>query len=482
MPQQRILVLGASGYVGQNLIPQLIAAGHQVTAAARRVEWMQAQGWENTRCCYADLYDKSTLETLFQDIDVVYYLVHSMTDEDDLLARERLAAENVQAMLNKSAVREVIYLSAMQHKDSDSPHLAARRLTGEILADSRVPVTEIRAAIIVGPGSAAFEIMRDMVYNLPILTPPRWARSKSSPVALENLLNYLTGLLSHPATENRRFDATGPDYLSYLEMFRHFITISGKKRLMIPLPIPLRLISVHFLRLITTVPEGIAKELIMGLKYDLPGDGKPLQALIPQTLLSFDDAVRKTLKDEADAVDNEDWGYDPEVRARWRPGFGFYPKQAGFTLNTSASADALWHVVQQIGGKDGYFYANILWSVRARLDDLCGNKITYGRPDRDTLEPGDKIDGWKVITVKPRQQLSLLFGMKAPGLGRLTFTIRDHGHQRTLDVRAWWHPAGFSGLLYWFAMMPAHLFIFKGMAKTIVKRAAAYVLPASEKT
>ena len=265
-------------------------------------------------------------------------------------------------------------------------------------------------------------------------------------------------------------------------MFRHFITISGKKRLMIPLPIPLRLISVHFLRLITTVPEGIAKELIMGLKYDLPGDGKPLQALIPQTLLSFDNAVRKTLKDETDAVDNEDWGYDPEVRARWRPGFGFYPKQAGFTLNTSASADALWHVVQQIGGKDGYFYANILWSVRARLDDLCGNKVTYGRPDRDTLEPGDKIDGWKVITVKPRQQLSLLFGMKAPGLGRLTFTIRDHGHQRTLDVRAWWHPAGFSGLLYWFAMMPAHLFIFKGMAKTIVKRAAAYVIPASDKT
>ncbi len=474
MSQQRILVLGASGYVGQHLIPQLIAAGHQITAAARRVEWMQAQDWKNTRCCYADLYDKSTLEPLFQDIDVVYYLVHSMTDEENLLERERLAAQNVQDILNNSSVREVIFLSAMQHGHTDSPHLAARKLTGEILADSRVPVTEIRAAIIVGPGSAAFEIMRDMVYNLPVLTPPRWARSKSSPIALENLLAYLTGLLAHPAADNRRFDATGPEYLSYLEMFRHFIAVSGKRRLMIPLPIPLRLISVHFLRLITTVPEGIAKELIMGLKYDLPGDGRPLEALIPQTLLSFDDAVRKTLKDEADAVDNEDWGYDPDARARWRPGFGFYPKQAGFTLNTPASAEALWHVIQQIGGKDGYFYANFLWSVRARLDDLCANKVTYGRPARDTLELGDKIDGWKVITLKPGKQLSLLFGMKAPGLGRLTFTIRDHGHQRELDVRAWWHPAGFSGLLYWFAMMPAHLFIFKGMAKSVIKRAQEY--------
>ena len=153
----------------------------------------------------------------------------------------------------------------------------------------------------------------------------------------------------------------------------------------------------------------------------------------------------------------------------------FYPKQAGFTLNTSASADALWHVVQQIGGKDGYFYANILWSVRARLDDLCGNKITYGRPDRDTLGTGDKIDGWKVITRETPAAALPAVRHESPGLGRLTFTIRDRP-PADAGCPCRWHPPDSAGCSTWFAMMPAHLFIFKGMAKTIVKRAAAYVI------
>ena len=363
---------------------------------------------------------------------MVYYLVHSMTDEDDLLARERLAAENVQAMLNKSAVREVIYLSAMQHKDSDSPHLAARRLTGEILADSRVPVTEIRAAIIVGPGSAAFEIMRDMVYNLPILTPPRWARSKSSPVALENLLNYLTGLLSHPQPKTAVLMPQGR-ITSVIWRCSATLLPSAVKAADDPAADPLRLISVHFLRLITTVPEGIAKELIMGLKYDLPGDGKPLQALIPQTLLSFDDAVRKTLKDEADAVDNEDWGMTGSPRPlaaglRFLSQTGwFYPEYLCLRRRPVARCAADWR-------QRRLFYANILWSVRARWMTCAVIKSLTAARIAIPSNP-DKIDGWKVITVKPRSS-SPAVRHESPGLGRLTFTIRDHGHQRTLDVRA----------------------------------------------
>ena len=468
MNQQRVLVLGASGHIGQNLIPALIAQGHQVTAGARRVDWMMSQGWQNTRCVFVDLHDPKTLRDVIRNTDIVYYLVHSMGDAHNLIEQERQAALNVVDALEESDVKQIIFLSALQHKDQPySPHLVARKLTGEVLRTSSIPVTEIRTSMIVGPGSAAFEIMRDMVYNLPILTPPRWVRSKSSPIALKNLIYYLTEIIHHPTHQHRIFDAGGPEYISYQTLFERFINISGKKRLLIPLPIPASIISAGFISLITSVPTSIAKQLIQGLQYALPANDASLRKLIPQKLISFDDAVRETLADEEAALDDQDWGYSPEVRNRWKPGYGYYPKNAGCTVSTPASAAALWHVVQQIGGEQGYFYGNALWKTRALLDDLVGNKVTYGRPQRETLALGDMIDGWRVIKLEPEKQLTLLFGMKAPGLGRLSFTIHDSGNLRSLDVRAWWHPAGFSGLLYWFAMMPAHLFIFKGMAQTI---------------
>ena len=468
MNQQRVLVLGASGHIGQNLIPALIKQGHQVTAGARRVDWMMSQEWENTRCIYVDLHDPDTLKQVMHNTDIVYYLVHSMGDAHNLVEKERQAALNVVEALENSEVKQVIFLSALQHKDQPySPHLIARKLTGEVLRTSAIPVTEIRTSMIVGSGSAAFEIMRDMVYNLPILTPPRWVRSKSSPIALKNLIYYLTEIMAHPTHQHRIFDAGGPEYISYQTLFERFIKISGKKRILIPLPIPARLLSVGFISVITSVPPSIAMELIQGLKYDLPAHDEALRKLIPQTLISFDDAVKETLVQEKTAIDNQDWGYSPAVRTRWKSGYGYYPKNAGYTISTPATAASLWHTVQQIGGPQGYFYANGLWKTRAIIDDIVGNKVTYGRPSRETLELGDKVDSWWVIKQEPEKQLTLLFGMKAPGLGRLSFTIHDSGNLRSLDVRAWWHPAGFTGLLYWFAMMPAHLFIFKGMAKAI---------------
>ncbi|RDL19766.1 DUF2867 domain-containing protein [Serratia fonticola] len=474
MTSQHILVLGASGYIGQHLIPRLTEQGHEITAAARRIEWLEEQNWPHVSCRYVDVYRPETLTAALWQIDVVYYLIHGMGDGDDFIEKERQAAENLRDALRGSNVKQVIFLGALQPEGNSSPHLIARKLTGEILRQSGIPVTELRASIVVGPGSAAFEIMRDMVYNLPILTPPRWVRSKSSPVALDNLLTYLTELLQHPAQENRIFDVAGPEYISYQTLFERFIKISGKKRWLIPVPLPTRFISVWFISMITSVPTSIASALIQGLNHDLPADGKPLQALIPQPLQTFDEAVKETLRREDEVVDSADWGYDPEARARWRPGYGFYPKHAGCEVDTQASSEALWHVVQQLGGKEGYFYANILWQIRARMDDMIGNGVVYGRPQRDTLEIGDLVDGWKVITKKPLRQLALMFGMKAPGLGRLTFSIKDLGDRRQLDVRAWWHPAGFSGLLYWFVMMPAHLFIFRGMAKRIAQLAEEY--------
>lgn len=472
---QRVLILGASGYIGQRLVTYLVASGHRITAAARRIEWLKKQHWPDVKCVFADLLKPHTLAPLLTDIDTVYYLVHSMGDGDDLVERERRAAGNLRDALKKSQVKQVIFLGALQpskNNDGGSPHLKARAITGNCLRESGIPITELRAGIIVGAGSAAFEVMRDMVYNLPILTPPRWVRSRTSPIALDNLLYYLEQLMYHRTDVCRFYEAAGPQVLSYQQQFERFMALSGRSRLLIPVPFPTRWISVWFLTLITSVPGAIAKALIQGLNHDLVADNGPLCALIPQRLMTFDQAVLQTLNEEKKLVDSPEWGYDPQAYARWRPEYGYYPKQAGHRITTEVTSAALWEVINSIGGAKGYFFANILWKIRGMLDLLVGHRLAKGRPKRRWLRCGDKIDSWKVIRVEDKRELALLFGMKAPGLGRLCFTIADNGVERTLDVRAFWHPHGTPGLFYWLIMIPAHLFIFRGMARRIIQLAA----------
>ncbi|WP_065368902.1 SDR family oxidoreductase [Kosakonia sacchari] len=465
---QRILVLGASGYIGQRLVEALSQQGHQIKAVARNLTRLQKQQLPGVSCHRVDLWWPQELPALLTDVDTVYYLVHSMGEGGNFVAHERQIALNVRDALQGSSVKQVIFLSSLQAKgETNSDHLLARQYTGDLLRAAGIPVTELRAGIIVGAGSAAFEVMRDMVFNLPVLTPPRWVRSRTTPIALENLLHYLVELLQHPAQEHRVFEAAGPEVLSYQQQFDHFMRVSGVHRPLIPIPLPTRLISVWFLHLITSVPPTIAKALIQGLKHDLLADDTELRRLIPQTLIPFDDAVRRTLQEEEKLVNSSDWGYDPQAFSRWRPQYGYYPKQAGYTVKTTASLSALWEVVNRIGGTERYFFGNILWQTRALLDHLIGHKLPRGRPAHPFLQTGDAVDSWKVIIVEPEQQLTLLFGMKAPGLGRLSFTLTDKGDHRLLDVRAWWHPHGMPGLWYWLLMFPAHLFIFRGMAQRI---------------
>ncbi len=471
MPQ-RILVLGASGYIGQHLIRALSQQGHQVLAAARHIERLEKMALPGVSCHSLDLCWPKALPELLKNVETVYYLVHGMGEGGDFVAHERQVALNVRDALRESPVSQLIFLSSLQapeHQQSD--HLRARQLTAETLRESGVPVTELRAGIIIGAGSAAFEVMRDMVYNLPVLTPPRWVRSRTTPIALNNLLHYLVELLDHPAREHRIFEAAGPQVLSYQQQFERFMLVSGRHRPLIPIPFPTRWISVWFLNVITSVPPTTAKALIQGLKHDLLAEDGPLRALIPQTLIPFDDAVRSTLEEEKKLVNSSDWGYDAQAFARWRPDYGYFAKQAGFTLRTSASLSALWRVVNQLGGKERYFFGNPLWQTRALIDKIIAHPLAKGRPARPFLQSGDAVDSWKVIIADPEKELALLFGMKAPGLGRLSFTMEDKGDYRQLDVRAWWHPHGMPGLFYWLLMIPAHLFIFRGMAKRIARLA-----------
>ncbi|HDG1675313.1 DUF2867 domain-containing protein [Kluyvera ascorbata] len=467
-----ILVFGASGYIGQHLVSELSQRGYTVRAVARRIERLQKLQLPGVTCYSVDLEKTTDVARLLNGVDTVYYLVHGMGESKDFIKHERRVAENVRDALLITPVKQLIFLSSLQAPEHEqSPHLRARQLTADILRSAEVPVSELRAGIIVGAGSAAFEVMRDMVYNLPVLTPPRWVRSRTTPIALENLLFYLVELLNHPSPEHRVFEAAGPEELTYQQQFEHFMAVSGRHRPLIPIPLPTSWISVWFLNVITSVPPTIAKALIQGLKHDLLADDRALRALIPQQLIPFDEAVRRTLEEEKKLANSSDWGYDAQAFARWRPEYGFFAKQAGFTVQTSASLSALWQVVNRLGGKEGYFFGNVLWKTRAAMDLLVGHRLAKGRPERAMLQVGDTVDSWKVIIVEPEKALTLLFGMKAPGLGRLSFTMVDKGTHRELDVRAWWHPHGMPGLLYWLLMIPAHLFIFRGMARRITRLA-----------
>lgn len=467
-----ILVFGASGYIGQHLVSELSQRGYTVRAVARRIERLQKLQLPGVTCYSVDLEKTTDVARLLNGVDTVYYLVHGMGESKDFIKHERRVAENVRDALLITPVKQLIFLSSLQAPEHEqSPHLRARQLTADILRSAEVPVSELRAGIIVGAGSAAFEVMRDMVYNLPVLTPPRWVRSRTTPIALENLLFYLVELLNHPSPEHRVFEAAGPEELTYQQQFEHFMAVSGRHRPLIPIPLPTSWISVWFLNVITSVPPTIAKALIQGLKHDLLADDRALRALIHQQLIPFDEAVRRTLEEEKKLANSSDWGYDAQAFARWRPEYGFFAKQAGFTVQTSASLSALWQVVNRLGGKEGYFFGNVLWKTRAAMDLLVGHRLAKGRPERAMLQVGDTVDSWKVIIVEPEKALTLLFGMKAPGLGRLSFTMVDKGTHRELDVRAWWHPHGMPGLLYWLLMIPAHLFIFRGMARRITRLA-----------
>ncbi len=471
----KVLVFGASGYIGTNLVPELVKQDFRVRASARNRTVLEAREWAGVELVQADALEPETLRQALDGIEVAYYLVHSMAAGRNFSTLERKAAENFVRAADEAGVRRIVYLGGLMPEDADSEHLNSRRETGERLRAGRTPVTEIRAGMVVGPGSAAFEVMRDLVNNLPVMVTPRWVRSKSPPIALCNLLTYLIRAPWIEAMAGGIYDAAGPEMCSYENMMRQFGDLVGRRTLIIPVPVLSPKLSSYWLRLVTTVPTNVARALIGGLKHDIPADDAALRRLIPQRLLTFREAVAAVFEAERQNAVAARWTEGALMFRDYNPAYAFYAKKAsGFAL-THASVGAVWRHVAAIGGDNRYYYLNLLWTVREILDWVVGGPgRNRGRRHPIEVRVGDTIDSWRVIAVQDQKRLTLMMGMKAPGAGVLEFEIEPTGKGLTrVSATAYWHPAGLWGLLYWYALVPAHLVIFKGMTRAIARRAEA---------
>ncbi len=464
------LVFGASGYIGTNLVEFLLAEGRTVRASSRNMEVLQGRGWDRAELCQADALEPATLDGALENVNTAYYLVHSMAAGKSFPELDAIAARNFAAAAARQGVRRIVYLGGLTPENPRSAHLRSRQETGDILRAGSVAVTELRAGMIIGPGSAAWEVIRDLVNHLPIMVTPRWVFSKSTPIALTNLLRYLADVPNHDETAGQIYDVACPEVLTYEEIMLRYGKLIGKRPVIIPVPVLTPRLSSYWLRLVTSVPTNLARALIDGLSQDVVAHDQRLAALIPQELLSFDAAVTEALNADRRHSLPAHWVESAMPCETFNPAYSYYPKQAEGTALTPAHAADIWNFITRIGHEGDFFHARPLWWLRRSLDWVAGGpSFRRRRRHIGDLRVGDVVDSWRVIALEPEKRLTLLMEMKAPGAGVLEFRISDMGRERHVSVHAYWHPAGVWGLLYWYLTLPVHVFIFAGTARAIAK-------------
>jgi len=463
------LVLGASGYIGSNLVAKLCKEGVPVRAAARRVDALKSKNWPGVEVCYADAESLESMQSVLAGIDTAYYLIHSMNAGKGLVDRERLCAINFAEAAIQAGVSYVIYMGALMPRSHLSAHMQARLNTGQVLREHGLTVTEIRAGIVVGPGSAAYEVIRDLVNYLPIMITPKWVHTRSPPIALSNLLTYLSELPQHPKLFGEILEVAGPEQLSYRQLMMQYADIVKRNIRIIPVPVMTPKLSSYWLRLVTTVPINLARSLVDGLSHTLIADDRKIREAIPQTLLTYRQAVEQALKDDLNF----------EVYSRWIEGaiqfrdfhsdYSFYAKQCVVERDGTIDSLELWVRIKSIGGKNGYPALNWLWKLRGWIDwSIGGTGRNIGRAHKD-IRVGDTIDSWRVVAFEEGLSLSLLMTMKAPGAGVLEITCTKTETGSRVKIAALWHPANIFGLIYWYTLLPVHKFLFIRTVHNLLK-------------
>ena len=471
-----VLVTGASGYIGGRLVPRLLERGHRVTCLARDPARLAGRGW-NARILAGDVLDVRALSRAMQGIDVAYYLIHSMAaGEAAFAARDRLAARAFADAASAAGVRRIVYLGALG-EGRLSPHLASRRETADVLRASGVPVTELRAGVIVGAGSASFELIRYLVDRLPVMVCPRWVSTPCQPIAVDDVLRYLVAALEHPQEGNLTLEIGGADVLTYGDLMRRYAAVRGLSRRMVNVPFMTPRLSSWWCGLVTPVPASIARPLIDGLRTPAVVT-RPVSEPFAFPTLGYDEAVRRALDRDGGVLDTGWWSSLASVGDHASPPVsldqaeGLIREHRRLTVN--APADAVFRVLEGIGGARGWFYATAAWRLRALLDRLVGGiGLRRGRRDADALRVGDALDFWRVESLERPRRLRLRAEMKLPGRAWLQWTLAEGPRGTTLTQDALFEPRGLAGWVYWCLLYPAHRLIFAGMLRAIGARAEA---------
>ncbi|MEU6772267.1 SDR family oxidoreductase [Streptomyces sp. NPDC046759] len=482
------LVTGATGYIGGRLVPELLDAGHRVRCLVRTPHKLRDQPWAGrVGIVQGDVTDADSVARAMRGVDVAYYLVHALGTGRGFEDTDREAARVFGEQARRAAVGRIVYLGGLTPQAVPerelSPHLRSRAEVGRVLLASGVPTAVLRAAVIIGSGSASFEMLRYLTERLPVMVTPRWVRTRLQPIAVRDVLRLLTGCAHLPPEVNRTFDVGGPDVLTYVDMMRRYAAVAGlPRRLIVPVPVLTPGLSSHWVGLVTPVPASIARPLTESLRHEVVCRENDIERYVPSPPghpIGFDRAVDLALQRIRDAQVTTRWSSASVPGAPSDP-LPTDPDWAGGSLYTDVrvrDADvppgALWQVIEGIGGENGWYSFPQAWAVRGRLDRLVGGVgLRRGRRDARRLRVGDSVDFWRVEEIEPGRLLRLRAEMRLPGLAWLEMRVDGDGHGPVrYRQRALFHPHGLLGHLYWWGISPCHAVVFGGMARNIVRAA-----------
>jgi len=475
-----ILVTGATGYVGGRLVPRLLAAGRRVRCLVRDPARLQGRSWlKQVELASGDMLQPDSLAAAMHGVEVVYYLIHSLAGGSDFSERDLEAAHNCAMAAKHAGVKRIIYLGALGDPKSQlSPHLRSRQETGAALAATGVPVTDFRAAVIVGSGSLSFEMIRYLTERLPVMICPKWVFTRIQPIAIRNVLDYLMAALDCPASAGRILEIGGRDVLTYAEMMTGYARVRGLKRRLIAVPVLTPRLSSYWVHLVTPIPANIAQPLIKGLGNEVIVRDATARQLFPKIEpMDYETAVQLALEKMdvrgvetvwSDALTSSQ-GYKTPVRLSSSEGMIIERRQQ----MVARPSEAVYRSFTGLGGKRGWLYLDWTWQLRGMVDRLCGGVgMRRGRRDPDELRVGDPLDFWRVEMVEPGRSIRLRAEMLVPGRAWLEFEARAEPDGNTLlSQTAFFEPKGTFGLLYWYALYPIHSLIFSGLIRKIAEGA-----------